>query len=62
MPARRHPFDVGGTLPVAELPDVVVTLIAHPAESLPAEEDVAGRLHQPLPDHDPLTVVGELAP
>ena len=57
----RHPGDVGGSLPVPELADVVVTVGALPREPLPAEEDVAGRLHQPLAGDDPFTVVGELA-
>ena len=33
-----------------------------PGAAEPAEHDVAGRLHEPLSLHDPLAVVGELAP
>ena len=57
-----HGVDVGGALPVAQLAHVEVADLAVDAgDSLPAEEDVAGRLHQPLAGDHSLPVVGVLA-
>src|SRR5437899_2628190 len=53
-----HPGDICGSLPVAELADVVVACVARPIEPLPAEEDVARCLHEPLAGHEALPVVG----
>ena len=47
---QRHAF--------FERPDRLTALTDH---VLPAQEDVAGGLHQALPGDDPLAVVGELA-
>ena len=58
MPIGRHRLDVGRALPVPQLAHVEV---ARPCRRCPrrapAEEDVAGRLHQPLPLDHPLAVV-----
>ncbi len=50
----------GEKLPVPQLADVeVVGLAVEPGlGALPAEEDVAGCLHQPLADDHPLALVG----
>ncbi len=55
--------DVDGELPVPELADVEVAgLPVEPGLGpLPAQEDVAGGLHEPLAGHDPLALVGVLA-
>src|SRR5689334_15771363 len=45
---RPHPLDRRGVLPVPQLAYVVVGIAAGISGALPAEEDVAGRLHQPL--------------
>ena len=60
---RVHGVDIGRGLPVPQLAHVVVVLPAVDAllDALPAEEDVAGGLHQPLPLDHALTVVRELA-
>src|SRR5438067_847502 len=59
---RAHHVDVGGGLGVPELSDVEVPgLTVDPFGPHPAEEDVAGGLHQSLALHDPSTVVVELA-
>ena len=48
--------------PLAQLPDVEVEpAVRAILDALPAEEDVACRLDQPLPDHHPLRMVLELA-
>src|SRR4051794_4171703 len=52
-------LDVGRPLPVVELADVVVAGAAvETRDPLPAQEDVAGPLHESLTDHHPLAVVG----
>ena len=54
MTLRSHPLDLDRALPVAQLADVEVALLAvDPGDALPAEEDVAGRLHQPLARRPP---------
>src|SRR5205814_4353277 len=60
---RRHLLDHGRALPVLQLAHVEVTLQSIEAcrDAQPAEEDVARRLHQPLPRDDALAVVGELS-
>jgi hypothetical protein len=59
MPFGDHLFDLRRAFPVFELAAVEVSGLAVDSglDVQPAEEDVAGGLHQPLPDHDPLTVV-----
>ena len=65
-----HPPDITATpeavmlstsaraFPVPQLPDVEVTdLAVESRDALPAEEDVAGGLHQPLTSDDPLAIV-----
>ena len=53
-----HRVDAGDALPVAQLAYVEVALAAVDAcGPLPAEEDVAGGLHQPLAGHDPFALV-----
>ena len=60
--ACGHRVDVGRALPVAQLAQVEVAgLSVESGDALPAEEDVAGCLHQPLAGHHPLPVVGVLA-
>src|SRR6202034_3161549 len=56
-------LDVDGELPVPELTDIEVAGPAVQARfgPLPAQEDVAGCLHQPLAGDHPLALVGELA-
>src|SRR3984885_645548 len=56
-------LDVDGELPVPELTDIEVAGPAVQARfgPLPAQEDVAGCLHQPLARYHPLALVGELA-
>ena len=62
QPLRRQVVDVDRALAVPELADVEVSLlIVKPERRKPAEEDVAGCLHQPLALDHPLTVVFELA-
>ena len=57
-PDGRHRLDVGRALPVPQLAHVEVAALAvEPVDALPAEEDVAGRLHQPLALDDALAVV-----
>ena len=57
-----HRREVDRRLPVPELPHVEVVLLAVEAlAALPAEEDVAGRVRDPLAADDPLAVVLELA-
>src|SRR4051812_24171981 len=57
-----HRGDVGRGLPVPQLPHVVVVGSAVDAvEAFPPEEDVAGRLHEPLTLDDALTVIVVLA-
>src|SRR2546423_1014952 len=48
------PLHGDGALQVAQLPAVVVAAVVG---GRPAEEDVARRLHQPLPAHHPVAVV-----
>jgi hypothetical protein len=61
-PARHHRLGGQRVLPVAQLADVEVAGAAvRTGGPLPAEEDVAGRLGQPLPGHHPLPLVRELA-
>ena len=63
QPSFGHGLDERGCLAVPQLADVEVTGDAVGARGAdPAQHDVAGRLHQPLPLHDPLAVVGEPAP
>src|SRR6266568_4811865 len=61
--ARHHGLDGEGEFPVPQLADIEVT--RPPVQAglgpLPAQEDVAGRLHQPLARHHPLALVGVLA-
>jgi hypothetical protein len=61
--ARLHGLDAEGELPVPQLADVEVAgLAAEPRiGTLPAQEDVAGRLHQPLARDHRLALVGVLA-
>ena len=63
MPVGNHLLDFRGSLPVLELAPVEVAVLAVDAglDVQPAEEDVAGGLHQPLAGDHPLTVVLELA-
>ena len=59
---RDHLVGFCGALPVPQLADVEVPL--HAVDSfdlLPAQEDVARRLHQVLACHHPLALVGVLA-
>src|SRR4051794_26631307 len=60
---RDHLLDLRGALPVFELSHVEVA--TSPVQAFrnmePAEEDVARRLHQPLPGDDTLAVVREVA-
>src|SRR6185295_952771 len=59
---RRHVRGLGRTLPVSQLAQVEVPpLTVEALHPDPAEEDVADRLHEPLPDDDPLAAVVELA-
>src|SRR5436190_12985255 len=62
-PAWQDGLEVERDLPVPELADVeVASLVVEAAISPhPAEEDVARRLHQPLPLDDALAVMAELA-
>ena len=62
-PGRQRCLDCEGALPVLQLPAVEVARLAVETRSdvLPAEEDVARRLHQPLARDDPLAAVGVLA-
>ena len=58
-----HRLDDRGSLPVPELADVEVP--RHPVDPVgpdPAEQDVTGRLHEPLTLDHPMPVVGVLAP
>ena len=62
QPALVHRSDVRRGLPVPELADVEVA--CHPVQPrnpVPAEHDVARRLHQALALDDPLAAVRELA-
>ena len=53
--ARVHPPGVDGTLPVRQLAHGEVPVPAvDPLRGLPAQEDVTGRLHEPLPLDDAL--------
>ena len=54
--AQGHGVEVHRALHVPELPHVIVMA----AIAGPAEEHVAGGLHQPLADHDALPLVLEL--
>ena len=56
MPVGYHLLDLGGALPVLQLADVEVARLAvEPGVHVqPAEEDVAGRLHQALTGDDAL--------
>jgi len=59
---RREGFDLDRSLPVPELAHIEVAfLFVHPEGREPAQEDVAGGLHQPLPLHHPLAMVVEIA-
>src|SRR5436190_3929983 len=59
---RTHDVDIRRRLPVPELTDVQIALLAiDSGGSNPAEEDVACRLHQPLALDDALTVVRKAA-
>ena len=53
---NAYGVEIDGTLHVTELTHVVVVA----GIAAPAEEDVTGRLHEPLSDHDALTLMGEL--
>src|SRR4051795_12632585 len=56
--ARHHLLDLERPLPVAELSDVEVALGGvDPGDPHPAEEDVAHRLHELLPDDHAFPVV-----
>src|SRR4051794_39066730 len=59
-----HALDLGRSLAVPELAHVEVPrLPVHdPAAADPAEQDVAGRLHQALPLHDPAALVAVAHP
>ena len=61
--ARENRVEVRRRLPVPQLADVEVALLAVEALRVanPAEEDVARRLHHPLALDHPLAVVVELA-
>src|SRR5690242_8742037 len=59
-PERHHPLDQRGALHVAELAPVEVAL--HVQAYGPAEVDVAGCLHYPLPLHHALAVLPVPAP
>ena len=63
MPCGTQGLDGDGVFPVPQLADVEVALLAvQPGLGpLPAQEDVAGCLHQPLPGDHPLAHVGVLA-
>src|SRR5215471_7927613 len=54
-PERDHRLDQGGAFHVAQLAPVEVAV--HIQALGPAEVDVAGGLHHPLPLHDPLSVL-----
>ena len=55
---RGHRFDIGRRLPIPQLAKEEVPLDAIGGEaSLPTEEDVTGRLHQPLAFDHPLTMI-----
>ncbi len=59
-PLRRQVLGHHDALPVAQLADVEVPAAAvDTGGALPAEEDVAGGLHQPLPGDDPLALGAE---
>src|SRR5436190_17237307 len=62
-PVREHLLDLGRRLPIAQLTAVVIPLTTALllVDTQPAEEDVARRLHPPLPDDDTLAVVFEFA-
>ena len=61
-PGREHGVHVRAALPVLELAHVVVAGHAvQPLDALPAQEDVGRRLHQALPGHHPLAMVGVCA-
>src|SRR5262245_46878387 len=59
-PLRDHRLDLGRALHVAQLPDVEVAWppVQAVLDAVPAQEDVAGRLHQALARHHTLAVVG----
>src|SRR5215203_1018384 len=50
----RHALDISRALHVLELPPIEISSFR---AAKPAEEDVAGRLHQALPGHDAVSVV-----
>src|SRR5207342_1773487 len=62
-PGGGHALDVGVHLPVPQLAYVEVSVYAvvQARGAEPAQEDVAGRLHEALAYDDPLTLVLELA-
>jgi hypothetical protein len=54
-PLRPHLIDLGRSLAVPQLAEVEVDGPTFVVDVLgPPEQDVAGRLHQPLSSHDPL--------
>src|ERR1043165_4535992 len=57
---RPQELDFDGEFPVPQLADVEVpgAPVKTRLHALPAQEDVAGRLHQPLAGHHPLALVG----
>src|SRR5262245_45583690 len=57
----HHPVRIDRALPVPQLADVEVAPlpIVVAVDPLPAEQDVAHRLHDPLAGDDPLALVGE---
>jgi hypothetical protein len=59
----RSAWSAWAAFPVAELPGVEVALLpVYPCLGpLPTQEDVAGRLHQPLARNFPLALIGVLA-